>query len=71
MLITMSDKEIQRLAVLQDVRDQSITQVRAAEILNLSIHQILGYYRSSIKMVFQVWRMPVVVNLVIVAMTTC
>ena len=46
MLITMSDKEIQRLAVLQDVRDQSITQVRAAEILNLSIHQILGYYIS-------------------------
>ena len=30
MLITMSDKEIQRLAVLQDVRDQRITQVRAA-----------------------------------------
>ncbi len=36
MLITMSDKEIQRLAVLQDVRDHRITQVRAAEILNLS-----------------------------------
>ncbi len=27
----MSDKEIQRLAVLQDVRDHRITQVRAAE----------------------------------------
>jgi hypothetical protein len=40
MLITMSDKEIQRLAVLQDVRDHSITQVRAAEILNLSTRQI-------------------------------
>ena len=40
MLITMSDKEIQRLAVLQDVRDQRITQVRAAEILNLSTRQI-------------------------------
>lgn len=36
----MSDKEIQRLAVLQDVRDQRITQVRAAEILNLSTRQI-------------------------------
>lgn len=31
MLITMSDKEIQRLAVLQDVKDHRITQVRAAE----------------------------------------
>ena len=40
MLITMSDKEIQRLAVLQDVRDQRITQVRAAEILSLSTRQI-------------------------------
>ena len=32
--------EIQRLAVLQDVRDHRITQVRAAEILNLSTRQI-------------------------------
>ncbi|WP_425919539.1 ISNCY family transposase, partial [Acinetobacter sp. TSRC1-2] len=40
MLITMSDKEIQRLAVLQDVRDHRITQVRAAEILSLSTRQI-------------------------------
>ncbi len=40
MLITMSDKEIQRLAELQDVRDHRITQVRAAEILNLSTRQI-------------------------------
>ena len=40
MLITMSDKEIQRLTVLQDVRDHRITQVRAAEILNLSTRQI-------------------------------
>ena len=36
----MSDKEIQRLAVLQDVKDHRITQVRAAEILNLSTRQI-------------------------------
>ena len=36
----MSDKEIQRLAVLQDVRDHRITQVRASEILNLSTRQI-------------------------------
>ena len=40
MLLTLSDKEIQRLAVLQDVRDHRITQVRAAEILNLSTRQI-------------------------------
>ena len=40
MLVSMSDKEIQRLAVLQDVRDHRITQVRAAEILNLFTRQI-------------------------------
>ena len=40
MLITMSDKEIQLLAVLQDVRDHRITQVRSAAILNLSNRQI-------------------------------
>ena len=40
MLITMYDKEIQRLVELQDVRDDRITQVRAAEILNLSTRQI-------------------------------
>ncbi|EPF72151.1 hypothetical protein F945_02203 [Acinetobacter rudis CIP 110305] len=40
MLITMSDKEIQHLSVLQDVLDQRITQVRAGEILNISTRQI-------------------------------
>jgi len=40
MLITMTDKEIQCLSVLQDVRDHRITQVRPAEILNLSARQI-------------------------------
>ena len=40
MLITMTDKEIQRLAVLQDVRDLRIIQVITAEILNLSTRQI-------------------------------
>ena len=40
MLVSMWDKEIQRLAVLQDVRDHRITQVRAVEILNLSTRQI-------------------------------
>jgi hypothetical protein len=40
MLVSMSDKEIQRLAVLQDVRDHRIAQVRAAEILSLSTRQI-------------------------------
>ena len=39
-LVSMSDKEIQRLAVLQDVRDHRIAQVRAAEILSLSTRQI-------------------------------
>ena len=32
MLITMSNKEIQRLAVLQDVRDHRITQVRGVDV---------------------------------------
>ncbi len=40
MLITMSDKEIQRLAVLQDVRDQRITQSQAAQLLHISERQI-------------------------------
>ena len=40
MLVSMSNKEIQRLAVLQDVRDHRINQVCAAEILNLSTRQI-------------------------------
>ena len=40
MLVSMSDKEIQRLAVLQDVRDHRIAQVRAAESLSLSTRQI-------------------------------
>ena len=34
MLITMSDKEIQCLAVLQDVRNHRIIQVYAIEFLN-------------------------------------
>lgn len=43
MLVTMSDKEIQCFAVPQDVRDQHIIQVRAAEILNLSTRQITQF----------------------------
>ena len=42
----MSNKEIQRLAVLQDVRDQRITQVRAAELLNLSTRQITRFLQK-------------------------
>ncbi len=68
MLITMSDKEIQRLAVLQDVRDHRITQVRAAEILNLSTRQITRLLQ---KLNQDGVSMPVVVNRVIVAMTSC
>ena len=36
----MSDKQIQRRAVLQDVKDHRITQVHAAEIPNISTLQI-------------------------------
>ena len=35
MLVSISYKEIQRLLVLQDLLDHPITQIRAAEILNL------------------------------------
>jgi hypothetical protein len=53
MLITMSDKEIQRLAVLQDVRDHRITQVRAAEILNLSTRQITRLLQAQSRWCFR------------------
>ena len=46
MLVSMSDKELKRLSILQDVRDQRITQVRAAEILNLSTRQITRLLRK-------------------------
>ena len=69
MLITMSDKEIQRLAVLQDVRDHRITKSVLLKSLIFQPVKLPGYYRSSIKMVFQVCRMPVVVNRAIIAMT--
>jgi len=64
----MSDKEIQRLAVLQELRDHRITQVRAVDFSTFRPVKLLGYCRSLIKTVFQAWRMPVVVNRVIVAM---
>ena len=43
MLITMSEKEIQCLAVLQDIQDQRITQFQAAQLLNISERQIRLY----------------------------
>jgi transcriptional regulator GlxA family with amidase domain len=71
MLVSMSDKELKRLSVLQEICDQRITQSQAAELLHISERQITRLLQKSIKMVLQVWRMPVVVNLVIVAMMTC
>ena len=68
MLITISDKEIQRLAVLQDVRDQRITQVRAAEILNLSTRQITRLLQKLNQDGVSGMAHAVVVNLAIVAM---
>ena len=40
MLVSMSDKELKRLSVLQEIFDQCITQSRAAQLLHISEHQI-------------------------------
>ena len=40
MLITMSDKELKRLSVLQEICDQRITQSQAAQLLLISERQI-------------------------------
>ncbi len=40
MLITMSDKELKRLSVLQEICDQRITQPQAAQLLHISERQI-------------------------------
>jgi len=39
----MSDKEIQRLAVLQELRDHRITQVRAVDFSTFRLNCILIY----------------------------
>jgi hypothetical protein len=53
MLITMSDKEIQRLAVLQDVRDHRITKSVLLKFLIFQPVKLPDYCTSSSKMVFQ------------------
>ena len=40
MLVSMSDKELKRLSVLQEVCDRRITQSKASELLQLSERQI-------------------------------
>ena len=40
MLVSMSDKELKRLSVLQEVCDQRITQSKAAQLLQISERQI-------------------------------
>ena len=40
MLVFMSDKELKRLSVLQEICDQSITQSQAAQLLHISERQI-------------------------------
>ena len=40
MLVYMSDKELKRLSVLQEICDQHITQSQAAQLLHISEHQI-------------------------------
>ncbi len=36
MLVSMSDKELQRLSVLQEICDQRLTQSQAAQLLHIS-----------------------------------
>ncbi|QOW43875.1 hypothetical protein G0027_14130 [Acinetobacter indicus] len=36
MLVSMSDKELKRLSVLQEICDQRITQSQAAQLLHIS-----------------------------------
>ncbi len=40
MLVSMSDKELKRLSVLQEIYDQRITQSQAAQLLHISERQI-------------------------------
>ncbi|WP_084883124.1 helix-turn-helix domain-containing protein [Vibrio sp. qd031] len=40
MLITMSDRDINRFKVLQDVRERRLRQIDAAAILNISPRQV-------------------------------
>ena len=40
MLVSMSDKELKRLSVLQEICDQRITQPQAAQLLHISERQI-------------------------------
>lgn len=40
MLVSMSDKELKRLSVLQEVCGQRITQSKAAQLLQISERQI-------------------------------
>jgi len=40
MLVSMSDKELKRLSVLQEICDQRITQTQAAQLLHISERQI-------------------------------
>ncbi|VTT28475.1 Sea24 [Klebsiella pneumoniae] len=40
MLVTMSQKELDRIPVLQQLYDRRLTQSRAAKLLNLSVRQV-------------------------------
>ena len=40
MLVSMSDKELKRFSILQEICDQRITQSQAAQLLHISERQI-------------------------------
>ena len=49
MLVSMSDKELKRLSVLQEICDQRITQSQAAQLLHISerqLRRLLQKYKS-------------------------
>ena len=55
MLVSMSDKELKRLPVLQEICDQRITQSQAAQLLHISARQIrrlLQKYKAEGPVVF-------------------
>ena len=45
-LLTMSDKEITRLEVMQRLKDKRLTQAEAGEMLSLGVRQIKRLYRA-------------------------
>ncbi|RDQ03960.1 hypothetical protein C4A39_03571 [Escherichia coli] len=44
MLVTMTDRELYRLGIIQRVFDRALLQRDAADILELSVRQVLSHW---------------------------